>query len=209
MARIDAFFRLMNAQGASDLHLASGNLPALRIRGLLERVNYQILDSEQLTELLTQKLPALRRLTITTNALATKRVVHQCEMLLDLCAAHSVGFFVGISLDGLGSVHDKMRGIPGAFDKVQQALQELGGLQRRGLRMGINCTLTNRNLHDAGELRRWSQERGLPVNWMERSRLPIQKSLISWAEWKTGLRKATNLKSKACCPMLNIKMLMG
>ena len=27
MARIDAFFRLMNAQGASDLHLASGNLP--------------------------------------------------------------------------------------------------------------------------------------------------------------------------------------
>ena len=48
MAKIDAFFRLMNAQGASDLHLASGNLPALRIKGTLERVNYHILDSEEL-----------------------------------------------------------------------------------------------------------------------------------------------------------------
>ena len=27
MARIDAFFRLMNAQGASDLHLIAGNPP--------------------------------------------------------------------------------------------------------------------------------------------------------------------------------------
>ena len=32
MARIDAFFKLMNEQGASDLHLAAGQPPALRVR---------------------------------------------------------------------------------------------------------------------------------------------------------------------------------
>jgi MoaA/NifB/PqqE/SkfB family radical SAM enzyme len=123
-------------------------------------------DLPQLTELLIKRLPALRRLTVTTNALATKRIVQQCRALLDLCTAHDVGFFVGISLDGLGPVHDEMRGIPGAFDKVQQTVQELASLRPQGLRMGINCTLTSRNLHDADGLRRWSQERRLPVNWI-------------------------------------------
>jgi MoaA/NifB/PqqE/SkfB family radical SAM enzyme len=123
-------------------------------------------DLPELAELLIHKLPTLRRLTVTTNALATKRVVRHCTSLLDLCAAHSVGFFVGISLDGVGTVHDEMRGIAGAFDKVQQTVQELQGLQSRGLRMGVSCTLTSRNLHQADSLRQWSSERGLPVNWI-------------------------------------------
>ena len=57
MARIDAFFRLMNAQGASDLHLSAGNLPALRIKGGLERVNYHVLDNDELEELLFEIVP--------------------------------------------------------------------------------------------------------------------------------------------------------
>ncbi|MHC4164024.1 MAG: hypothetical protein ACYSUM_18015 [Planctomycetota bacterium] len=61
MARIDAFFRLMNAQGASDLHLASGNLPALRVKGELERVNYHNLDHDELCELLFEITPEDKR----------------------------------------------------------------------------------------------------------------------------------------------------
>jgi len=38
MAQIDAFFKLMHEQGASDLHLVSGQQPVLRIRGDRERV---------------------------------------------------------------------------------------------------------------------------------------------------------------------------
>ncbi|MBF0337808.1 MAG: hypothetical protein HQL05_08235, partial [Nitrospirae bacterium] len=33
MARIDAFFKLMKEQGASDLHMVAGSQPILRIRG--------------------------------------------------------------------------------------------------------------------------------------------------------------------------------
>jgi len=61
MAKIDAFFRLMNAQGASDLHLASGNQPALRIRGDLERVNFRILDNDELEEMLYEIAPDEKR----------------------------------------------------------------------------------------------------------------------------------------------------
>ncbi len=52
MAKIDAFFKLMHEQGASDLHLVSGQQPILRIRGDVERVKYNVLDNDQLRSMI-------------------------------------------------------------------------------------------------------------------------------------------------------------
>ena len=52
MAKIDAFFHLMHEQGASDLHLIAGQQPALRIRGDIERIKYDVLTSDALKVLL-------------------------------------------------------------------------------------------------------------------------------------------------------------
>src|SRR5207249_9891506 len=48
MARIDAFFKLMSEQKASDLHLSTNNPPMLRINGDLIRVDYSALKDEEL-----------------------------------------------------------------------------------------------------------------------------------------------------------------
>ena len=52
MAEIDAFFKLMHEQGASDLHLSSGQQPALRLNGDIERIKYETLTSDKLRKLL-------------------------------------------------------------------------------------------------------------------------------------------------------------
>ncbi len=57
MAKIDAFFKLMNEQGASDLHLTTGQQPALRIRGEIERIKYKTLDSDELRGMLYEIAP--------------------------------------------------------------------------------------------------------------------------------------------------------
>ena len=57
MAKIDAFFKLMNEQGASDLHLAAGQPPALRIRGDIERIKYKVLDNDDLRSMLYEIAP--------------------------------------------------------------------------------------------------------------------------------------------------------
>jgi len=57
MAQIDAFFKLMNEQGASDLHLVAGQQPVLRIQGDLERVKYQTLDNDSLKAMLYEIAP--------------------------------------------------------------------------------------------------------------------------------------------------------
>ncbi len=57
MAQIDAFFKLMFEQGASDLHMVAGQQPALRIRGDLERIKYPPLDNDTLKAMLYEITP--------------------------------------------------------------------------------------------------------------------------------------------------------
>jgi twitching motility protein PilT len=57
MAKIDAFFKLMHDQGASDLHLVSGQPPALRINGDIERIKYKVLDNDMLRSMLYEIAP--------------------------------------------------------------------------------------------------------------------------------------------------------
>jgi twitching motility protein PilT len=58
MAKIDELFRMMAEHGASDLHLISGQQPALRVNGELERIIGQaVLTQDTLRPLLHEILP--------------------------------------------------------------------------------------------------------------------------------------------------------
>ncbi len=57
MAQIDAFFKLMNAQGASDLHMVAGQQPILRIHGDMERVKYNLFENDDLKAMLYEIIP--------------------------------------------------------------------------------------------------------------------------------------------------------
>ncbi len=60
MAQIDGFFKLMNDEGASDLHLIAGQQPLLRIRGDMERVKFKRMDDEELRAMLYEICPEER-----------------------------------------------------------------------------------------------------------------------------------------------------
>lgn len=57
MAQVDAFFKLMAEKGASDLHLAAGRQPTLRINGDIERIRYNSLENTALTKMLYEITP--------------------------------------------------------------------------------------------------------------------------------------------------------
>src|SRR5512139_3682204 len=54
MPRLDAYFRAMQQQGASDLHLVAGNLPAMRLHGELKKLKAEPLTDEGLRDLLRE-----------------------------------------------------------------------------------------------------------------------------------------------------------
>ncbi|MFH0926010.1 MAG: type IV pilus twitching motility protein PilT [bacterium] len=59
MPKIDAFFKLMKEQGASDLHMVVGDSPKLRLHGELAPIKFQKLDVQTATvliyEIMTQE----------------------------------------------------------------------------------------------------------------------------------------------------------
>lgn len=57
MAQIDAFFKLMNDEGASDLHVVAEQQPLLRIRGDMERVKFKKLSNDELRAMLYEICP--------------------------------------------------------------------------------------------------------------------------------------------------------
>lgn len=65
------------------------------------------------------------RMTLSTNGLLPQRVIDIVKNILnyDLC------FDVGVSLDGIGEIHDSIRGMDGNFEKVDNLLQELSKLR--------------------------------------------------------------------------------
>ncbi|MFZ2949967.1 MAG: type IV pilus twitching motility protein PilT [Desulfuromonadaceae bacterium] len=56
MARIDALFNMMKEQGASDLHLSTGNPPIFRLRGEMVRLNFKALGHDELKTILFEIL---------------------------------------------------------------------------------------------------------------------------------------------------------
>ncbi len=56
MARIDALFTMMKEQGASDLHLSSGNPPIFRQHGEMVRLNFKALGHDELKTILFEIL---------------------------------------------------------------------------------------------------------------------------------------------------------
>ncbi|MBA7615235.1 putative mycofactocin radical SAM maturase MftC [subsurface metagenome] len=57
--------------------------------------------------------------------------------------------YVGVSLDGIGQINDKFRGVAGAFDK---AVRGVKNCQDAGIRVGLRLTLTQRNVQDLQRL---------------------------------------------------------
>jgi twitching motility protein PilT len=56
MARIDAFLQLGRQQGCSDIHLAVGMPPMIRLHGVLDAIKYRDLSAEEMTELVNEIL---------------------------------------------------------------------------------------------------------------------------------------------------------
>ncbi len=57
--------------------------------------------------------------------------------------------YVGVSLDGIGPVNDRFRGVEGAFDRAVAGIRHC---MDAGVRVGLRLTLTQRNVQDLEQL---------------------------------------------------------
>ena len=104
-------------------------------------------DLVDMVALLVEQCTRLKTIDIPTNGFQTDRVVDQVERILALLANTRVELAVTISIDGIGVVHERIRGREGVFAQVTRTVEELKSL--RGLysrfRLGLNTVISRHN----------------------------------------------------------------
>ncbi len=90
-------------------------------------------------------------ITIPTNCLLPNRIADACEQILKI---HKKNFVVTLSLDGIGELHDKIRGVNGNFDKFLETYRRLSNLKKKypNLHIGVNTVIMNLNQNNIGEI---------------------------------------------------------
>ncbi len=72
-------------------------------------------DLCECVEAIMAGLPRIRTFTITSHGFQFRRWETFLPTIARTCREHGVDFRLNLSLDGIGPVHDTVRGIPGAF----------------------------------------------------------------------------------------------
>jgi MoaA/NifB/PqqE/SkfB family radical SAM enzyme len=86
-------------------------------------------------------------LQLTTNGMLTKQVVAAVK------AIGWPGLQLRISVDGLKKTHDKIRGVDGSHDRVEETCRRVAELKPRlGFKFGINFALTDDSMDEIDEM---------------------------------------------------------
>jgi MoaA/NifB/PqqE/SkfB family radical SAM enzyme len=110
-------------------------------------------DLAELVALMLETMPKLRKVSIPTTGLATERCVSMFSAIAKACAQRQVAFSVGLSLDGLGDVYKRVRGVPGGDKKVINTLVALKEASREiEFDISIGPTISGLNVYHMDEL---------------------------------------------------------
>jgi MoaA/NifB/PqqE/SkfB family radical SAM enzyme len=123
-------------------------------------------DLGEITRLLVENCRSLQRVGITTNGLIPKFVVRSCRSIARTCKDSKVAFGFAVSLDGLGEIHDKVRGVPNAFEKTIESIEMLKTLQKEIMfGLSVHCTVSNANVMGLDDFWKWCNQQDLPFGF--------------------------------------------
>jgi MoaA/NifB/PqqE/SkfB family radical SAM enzyme len=88
----------------------------------------------------------VRSVNFPANGLLPRRLLQTLEATFAACPELRVN--LNVALDGIGSTHDAIRGVPGNFERALESLELLQELRRRqeGLRLHVNTVVCRENL---------------------------------------------------------------
>jgi len=92
--------------------------------------------------------PRLRSIVITSNGLLPERIVSNYRAILEGLKDTGIDLVSVASLDGIGEVHDRIRGTKGAYELAMQTLEGLSELKKeyRDYYVGVKTTVLPRNI---------------------------------------------------------------
>lgn len=105
-------------------------------------------DLPQLFEAVIKAQPNISGLSTITNCIRTDNVINRIDASIEMCKKYDKDFSMMISLDGVGDVHDKVRGKKGNFDS---AIQIYNYFSNKGISIASGTTISKINVWDVDD----------------------------------------------------------
>lgn len=107
-----------------------------------------------------EALPDLRSFSITSHGFQAKRWEQFAPRIRELCEQRGVPLRLNFSLDGVGEVHDRVRGLKGAFGRTLASVEVAEG---DGVPIQLQATVSRDNVYSVHALLRYAVDRGSDV----------------------------------------------
>jgi len=124
-------------------------------------------DLAQIGELIVQKTPGLKALSINTNGIPSDRTVANAKTIATACRSRNVRFSVSLSMHDVGHAYDQIANIEGVYEKVMSTITALQEIKEQyGIYLSVNCVITRLNVNHLDRIFEWSQETQVPINFV-------------------------------------------
>lgn len=121
-------------------------------------------DIGELTEVLFKTLPKLQRVSLITNALQSKTVINRIKTIGQIAHDNDGELDVMVSLDGVGEVHDRVRGRPGNFENATKVIDFIQNSELvKNKRLG--CTVIRENVYGVHDLLEFALRKNIYVKY--------------------------------------------
>jgi MoaA/NifB/PqqE/SkfB family radical SAM enzyme len=111
-------------------------------------------------------LPKIKGLNIISNGFNHNALFKALEVIYHDCSSKGVTFHVSISLDGIGIIHDTVRGTPYAFEKATTTIDEIIKNKSRYCdSFDIGCTIVNQNIEHIMQLDAFAQSKNYDIKY--------------------------------------------
>ncbi len=125
-------------------------------------------DLVEIADVVLGACPRVREMVLLSNGLDTSLVLEQVKALLALAARRKLRrMAVSVSLDGCHGVHETIRRVPKAFERVAETAGRLKALQAEtSFYFHAVCVVQPLNLRGLVELAQFGSELGLPITFV-------------------------------------------
>lgn len=111
-------------------------------------------------------LPKLKSLNIISNGFSQKKFLKSLGDIYKMCHERGVQFHISISLDGVGEIHNSVRGIPNVFEKTTFTIDEIIANQSMYCdSYDIGCTIVNQNINYLIQLDTYAKSKNYNIKY--------------------------------------------
>jgi MoaA/NifB/PqqE/SkfB family radical SAM enzyme len=127
---------------------------------LLDNIDYLFSGIATLSK---RNLKKLKSVAVTTNGFLTERVIEKTEKILAEFKKAGLDLVVVCGLDAIGDVHEKIRNVKDAFNRVNSTIDKLSELRGSypNLIIGIKTTILPVNIDELENISKYAHAKGL------------------------------------------------